>query len=105
MLSLADLAARIFSRVDEYSRTLGRTVDEQVGKIAQNKSKETEAETERLKQATQLDDREREDRSRKTQQKLTEWDATGKSVRDVMAQIKTLERSGATPTGPHNPSR
>jgi len=49
-------------------------VDEQVEKIAQNKSKKTEAETKRLKQATQLDDREREDRSRKTQQQLTEND-------------------------------
>ncbi len=61
----ADLAARTFSRVDEYFRTLERTVDEQVGKIAQNKSKKTEAETKRLKQVTRLDDREREDRSRK----------------------------------------
>ena len=55
-----DLTAGNFSRVDEYFRNLDRAVNEQVREIVEEKSKEAQAETTRLKEAVQLGDRERE---------------------------------------------
>jgi hypothetical protein len=90
-----DLTAGNFSRVDEYFRTLDRSVNEQVRELAQKKSEEAQAEITRLAQATQLDDREREARIKPAQEQLAQWDNIGKYTKQVMAQIEALKRPKA----------
>ncbi len=93
-----DLATGSFSRVDEYFMTLERTVNEQVREMVERKSRESQAEIARLTEAMQLNDREREARTKRTQQQLVEWDNIGKSAGRVTAQIKVLERPRAPVT-------
>jgi hypothetical protein len=92
-----DLAAGSFSRVEEYFATLDRMVNEHVRELAQKKSKESQAEITRLKEAMQLEGREREARIKQTQEQLAKWDEVGKSLGAVTAQVKALQRP-ATPT-------
>jgi GTP-binding protein EngB required for normal cell division len=91
-----DLTAGNFSRVDEYFMTLDRTVNEHVRGLVEKKSKESQAEISRLKEAVQLGHREREARTKQAQEQLTKWDNIGKSVGVVTAQIKALQG----PAGP-----
>src|SRR5215216_1853474 len=65
-----DLAGGSFSRVDEYFMTLDRTVSEHVQGLVQKKSRESQAEISRLKEAIQLDDQEREARTKQTQEQM-----------------------------------
>jgi len=90
-----DLGAGSYSRVDEYFMTLDRTVNEQVRDLVEKKSKESQAEIARLKEAIQLGDREREARTKQVQEQLAKWDNIGKSIGAVMDQIKALQRPAA----------
>jgi hypothetical protein len=90
-----NLSAGSFSRVDEYFKTLDRTVNEQVRELAEEKSKEAQAEINRLTQAMQLDDRERDARVKQAQGQLAQWDDIGKYAKQVMAQIEALKRPKA----------
>jgi molybdopterin converting factor small subunit len=90
-----DLGAGSYSRVDEYFMTLDRTVNEQVRELVEKKSKESQAEIARLKEAIQLGDREREARTKQVQEQLAKWDNIGKSIGAVMDQIKALQRPAA----------
>lgn len=82
-----------YSRVDEYFMILDRTVNEQVRGLVEKKSKESQAEITRLKEAIQLGDREREARTKQVQEQLDKWDNVGKSIEALMATIKALQRS------------
>ncbi|MDQ3966274.1 MAG: dynamin family protein, partial [Actinomycetota bacterium] len=91
-----DLAGGSYSRVDEYFMTLDRTVNEHVRALVEKKSKESQAEIARLKEAMQLGDREREARIKQVQEQLAKWDNIGKSLQAVVSQLKALQRP-ATP--------
>ncbi len=93
-----DLAAASYSRVDEYFLTLDRTVNEHVRGLVEKKSKESQAEIARLKEAIQLGDRERESQTKEVQEQLAKWDNMGKSIEAVIAQLKTLQRPAAPDT-------
>jgi GTPase SAR1 family protein len=93
------LAAGSFSRVDEHFMTLDRVVNEHVRELVEKKSKESQAEISRLKEAMQLDDRERQILNSKTQQQLAKWDEIGKSVQAVANRIQTLQKPATQPTG------
>ncbi len=93
-----DLAAGSFSRVDEYFTTLDQTVNEHVREMVQKKSRESQAEISRLKEAMQLDEREREARTRQAQEQLARWDEIGKSVQTVTGRIKALQRPAESVT-------
>ena len=86
------LTAGSYSRVDEYFMTLDRTVNEHVRELVEKKSKESQAEIARLKEAMQLGDREREARTRQVQEQLTKWDELGKSLGAVTSRIRALQR-------------
>jgi GTPase SAR1 family protein len=92
------LTAGSYSRVDEYFTTLDRTVNEQVRELVEKKSKESQAEITRLKEAMQLGDREREARTKRIQEQLVKWDDIGKSLEAVIAQIKALQKPPAPVT-------
>ncbi len=92
------LTAGSYSRVDEYFMTLDRTVNEHVRGLVDKKSKESQAEISRLKEAMQLGDREREARKGQIQEQWAEWDEVGKSLGAVGAQIKALQRPAAPAT-------
>ena len=68
-----------------------RAVNEQVREIVEEKSKEAQAETTRLKEAVQLGDREREARIKQTQQQLAQWDNIGKYAKQVIEQVEALK--------------
>jgi GTP-binding protein EngB required for normal cell division len=89
------LTAGSFSRVDEYFTNLDRVVNEHVRELVEKKSKESQAEISRLKEAMQLDDREREALTKKTQEQLARWDEIGKSGQAAAARIKALPRPAA----------
>lgn len=95
-----DLTAGNFSRVDEYFRTLERTVNDQVRELVEKKSKESQAEIARLQGTTQLDDRERAARKEQAQGRLDEWEEIGKSGGAVVARIKALQGPGAPAKAP-----
>ena len=90
-----DLTADNFSRVDEYFRTLDRTVNEQVRELAQKRSEEAKAEITRLAKTAQLNDREREAWVKQAQEQLARWDNIGKYAKQVVAQIEELKRPKA----------
>ena len=90
-----DLTAGSFSRVDEYFMTLDRTVNEHVRELVAKKSKESQAEIARLKEAVQLGEQERQARTKQAQEQLTKWDNIGRSVTTLTAQIKALQRPAA----------
>jgi chromosome segregation ATPase len=94
------LAVGSYSRVDEYFMTLDRTVNEQVRELVEKKSKESQAEITRLKEAIQLGEREREARTKQVQEQLTKWDNIGKSLEALTATIKALQRPAAPATTP-----
>ncbi|MBV9454672.1 MAG: hypothetical protein JOZ19_11220, partial [Rubrobacter sp.] len=95
-----DLAAGNFSRVDEYFATLERTVNEQVRELVEKNSTESQAEIARLKEAMQLDAREREARTKQAQEQLAKWDNIGKSLGAVTARIRILQRPAAPAPAP-----
>jgi hypothetical protein len=72
-----DLAGGSYSRVDEYFMTLDRMVNEHVRGLVEKKSKESQEEISRLKEAMQLEGREREARTKQTQEQLAQWDKSG----------------------------
>jgi hypothetical protein len=92
-----DLAGGSYSQVDEYFMTLDRMVNEHVRGLVEKKSKESQAEISRLKEAMQLEGRERETRTRQAQEQLTKWDNIGRSVEAVTARIKALQQRPAAP--------
>jgi myosin heavy subunit len=92
------LTAGSYSRVDEYFTTLDRTVNEQVRQLVEKKSKESQAEINRLKEAIQLGDRERDARTKQVREQLAKWDEVGKSLGAVTAQVKALQRPAAPAT-------
>ena len=89
------LTAGSYSRVDEYFMTLDRTVNEHVRELVEKKSKESQAEIARLKEAMELGDREREARTKQAQEQLAQWDEVGRSIGAVMDQIKALQGPAA----------
>lgn len=91
----ARLAAGRFSRVDEYFAALDRMMNEHMRELVERKSKESQAEISRLKEAMQLDDRERQVLANKTREQLTRWDQIGKSSQAVATRIKALPRPAA----------
>jgi GTPase Era involved in 16S rRNA processing len=93
-----DLTAGAYSRVDEYFMTLDRTVSEHVRGVVEKKSKESQAEISRLKEAMELEGREREARIKQAQEQLAKWDKIGKSVEAVAARLKALQRPAAPAT-------
>ncbi|MGF1471054.1 MAG: dynamin family protein [Rubrobacteraceae bacterium] len=95
----ARLAAGSFSRVDEYFMTLDRVVNEHVRELVEKKSKESQAEISRLKEAMQLDDRERQALTKKTQEQLAKWDEIGKFSQTVATRIKALQKPAVPPAG------
>jgi isopenicillin N synthase-like dioxygenase len=95
-----DLSEGSFSRVEEYFATLDRTVNEHVRELAQKKSTESQAEIACLKEAMQLEGREREARTRQTQEQLAKWDEVGKTLGAVTNQIKALQRPAAPAKAP-----
>jgi len=84
-----------YSRVDEYFMTLDRAVNEHVRELVEKKSKESQAEIARLKEAMQLGDREREARTKKIREQLTRWDEVGKSLAGVGARLKAMQKPAA----------
>jgi DNA transposition AAA+ family ATPase len=86
------LAARNFSRADEYFKSLKWAVNERVREMVEKKPKEARAEITRLEEAMQVDGREREARIKQTQQQLARWDNIGKYAKQVVEQIETLKR-------------
>ena len=91
----ADFSAGSFSRVDEYFKTLERTVNEQVQELVREKSKEAQAEISRLTQSTQLEGREREAKAKQAQQQLAQWDNIGKYAKQLTAQMEALKQPKA----------
>lgn len=87
----ADLASGRFGRVDEYFRDLERDMLARVRSIAEQKSREAEAEISRLTEAARLDDGRRQARVEQVRRMLDEWEGIGKAARDVMTKIKALE--------------
>ncbi|MDQ3508911.1 MAG: dynamin family protein [Actinomycetota bacterium] len=79
-----DLTSSSYSRVDEYFRDLDMMVNEYVRELVEKKSKESQAEIERLKEAMQLGRGDREDRTRQLQAQLAVWDNIGKSLGGAM---------------------
>jgi hypothetical protein len=66
--------------------------------LVEKKSKESQAEISRLKEAMQLEGREREARTKQAQEQLVKWDNIGKSVEAVIARLKALQRPAAPVT-------
>lgn len=93
----ARLSAASFSRVDEYFTNLDRVVNEHVRALVERKSKESQAEISRLKETMQLDDRERQALTKKTQTQLAAWDQIGKTAQTAATRIKTLQTQPVTP--------
>ncbi|MBV9454359.1 MAG: PASTA domain-containing protein [Rubrobacter sp.] len=86
-----DLTSARFSRVDEYFRALEHAVNEQVRKIAENKSKHVYARTARLTEAMKLDNHECNVRAKRIHEQLGTWDDIGKATKDVIECIKELD--------------
>ena len=84
-----------FSRVDEYFMNLDRTVNEHVRELVEKKSKESQAEIARLKEAMQLGEQERQAQTKQAQERLTRWDNIGQRVTALTGQIKALQGPAA----------
>jgi GTPase SAR1 family protein len=91
-----NLASGRFSVVDEYFRTVERTMNEQIGDLVRQKSKEANAEITRLTEAAKLDAQQRETESKRIRNQLAEWDEIGKATKNTMVLIKGLEAAGVT---------
>lgn len=89
------LAVGGFSCVDEYFMNLDRAVNEHVRELVERKSRESQAEIARLTEAMKLDDRERQARTKRTQEHLAAWDNVGRSVAAVAARVKALQGPAA----------
>jgi ABC-type multidrug transport system fused ATPase/permease subunit len=83
-----------FSRADEYFKTLDSAVNKHVQELVQRKSREAQAEISRLKEAMQLDERERAAQTKRTQEQLAQWDEVGRTVAAAAAQIRALQEPG-----------
>jgi GTPase SAR1 family protein len=92
-----DLTSGRLSLVDEYFKTLERTMNEHIGDLVRQRSREANAEIARLAEASKLDAQQREATSRRLRAQLAEWDTIGKEIKDIMAQIKALKEAGAAP--------
>jgi GTPase SAR1 family protein len=92
-----DQASGRLSLVDEYFKTLERTMNERIGDLVRQKSAEAKAEIDRLTQAAKLDDQQREAQSRRIREQLAEWDEIGKRTKNIMTRIKALKEGGAAP--------
>lgn len=84
-----DLNSASFSRVDEYFRDLDAVVNEYVRELVEKKSKESQAEISRLREAMQLSHRDRDIGAKKAQEQLAVWDNLGKSLADAMDQSQS----------------
>jgi hypothetical protein len=92
-----DLASGRLSLVDEYFKTLERTMNEQIGDLVQQRSREANAEIARLTEAAKLDDQQREAQSKRIRKQLAEWDEIGKATKNTMTLIKALKEARVTP--------
>ncbi len=90
-----DLTSGSFSRVDEYFRDLDMMVNEYVRELVEKKSKESQAEINRLKDAMMLDHRERDSGAKKAEERLAVWDNIGKSLGGAMGQIQSPPQPAA----------
>lgn len=84
-----DLTTGRFSRVDEYFRELDLTVNEYVRALVEKKSKESQAEISRLKEASLLGNDERDARAEEARVRLEAWDALGKSLGNTAGRVRT----------------
>jgi GTPase SAR1 family protein len=91
-----NLASMRLSVVDEYFRTVERTMNEQIGDLVRQKSKEANAEITRLTESAKLDAQQRETESNRIRKQLAEWDEIGKATKNVMVMIKALKAAGVT---------
>jgi hypothetical protein len=92
----ADLATGSFSRVDEYFKNVERTVNEQVGRLVAEKTREAQGEIERLVRASKLDGQEREARLRQAREQLARWDEVGKAAKGITDAIQAMQRPRTT---------
>lgn len=92
-----DLADGRLCLVDEYFKTLERTMNEHIGDLVRQRSGEANVEIARLTEAARLDDQQRESRSRRLRAQLDEWEMIGKKIKDTMTGIKALKEAGAAP--------
>jgi GTPase SAR1 family protein len=92
-----DLTGGRLSLVDEYFKTLERTMNEHIGDLVRQRSGEANAEMARLTEAARLDDQQRGARSRRLRSQLDEWEMIGKKIKDTMIGIKALKEAGAAP--------
>jgi GTPase SAR1 family protein len=92
-----NLASGRLSVVDEYFRTVERTMNEQIGDLVRQKSKEANAEITRLTETAKLDAQQRETESKRIRNQLAEWDEIGKATKNTMVVIKGLTEARVTP--------
>jgi hypothetical protein len=85
------------SLVDEYFRSIERTVNERIDNLVRQKSREANAEIARLAKMAELNDQQRAAQSKRIEAQLAEWDKLGKRTKQVMLQIKALKEAGTTP--------
>ena len=78
-----DLMSGRFNVVDEYFRTLERTMTDQLEELVRQKFEEVNASVARLTKGPTPND----------QQQLAEWDKMGRNIRHVLLQIKSLKEA------------
>ena len=88
----ADLAGGM-SVVNHYFSILVDTMNRQLQEIAQEKSGQTQAETNRLDEEIRLDEQRRKEKAEQVQQQLNAWNAIGRSIEAVMVDLKVLDQS------------
>jgi hypothetical protein len=91
-----NLASMRLSVVEEYFKTVERTMNEQIGDLVRQKSKEANAEITRLTESAKLDAQQRETESNRIRKQLAEWDEIGKATKNVMVMIKALKAAEVT---------
>ena len=85
-------------RVLERSGLIRLAETKRVRGVVEKKSTESQAEISRLKEAMELEGREREARTKQAQEQMAKWDKIGKSVEAVAARLKALQRPAAPVT-------
>jgi predicted GTPase len=85
------------NRVDEYFDDLEKNLSERIHAIAKLKLEESQAEIARLSKEDQLNEEERKAKAAQSREQLAEWDALGLSIREVISELKELDKSMAVP--------
>jgi predicted GTPase len=85
------------NRVDEYFDDLEKNLSERIHAIAKLKLEESQVEIARLSKEDQLNEEERKAKAAQSREQLAEWDALGLSIREVISELKELDKSMAVP--------